>query len=351
MNAISPSKRDKMAKLTQVMETAPVRTETLSRYVDGTQNASLPAQVPTSLIETDDNIDYDDVDEDDAEAEGEDELAFDNVEAIRNFMRSSRPFQRLREDVCLFAFPDTRQLIRNAVDSLDIFHLDSDVMTITCHAKWEVLACCEAEVEDLHGLTQTVTFIGNSRHAQAASCVEYLRQTWPKTGDAVMRAFHQAVMKWICGKPGYFTYIAHRKQRSTGLVPSLDVDFSPNHRLKLQLQPAINKLKQPESASVEITGSCSSVIETLEQLAWFAATFRKTQGDGMTSSYANLMPVTELLTQTNTPPLLKLTLLSPRVVPFKAGSPGGRWIPSLRESILACGFPIAPRDRGLGLKV
>jgi hypothetical protein len=131
----------------------------------------------------------------------------------------------------------------------------------------------------------------------------------------------------------------------------LDVEFSEKHRLKLQLEPAINKLEQPESASVEITGSRSNIVETLEQLAWLAATFRKPQGGSMTSSYANLTPAPEPLMPTKAPPLLELTLLSPRAVPFKAGVPGNCWIPLLRESILACGFPIAPRAAGLGLEV
>jgi hypothetical protein len=193
------------------METEPVRTEILNRYIADTTN---------SPIEADDNIDdddvgEDDVDEDDAEAEEGDESAIDNVEAVKNFMRSTKPFQRLREDICLFAFPDTRQLIRTAVDSLDLFHLDSDVMTINCHARWEVLACCETEVEDLHNIAQTVTFTGNSKYAQAASCDEYLRQTWPKTGDNMMRAFRQAVTKGICGKSGVLPthlYLEHLKQ-------------------------------------------------------------------------------------------------------------------------------------------
>ena len=184
------------------METKPARAEILNRYIYDTTVASLPAQVPTSPIEADDNIDDDDVDEDHTEAEEGDESVIDNVEAVKNFMRLTKPFQRLREDVCVFAFPDTRKLIRNAVDSLDIFQLDSDIVTITCHASWEVLACCEAEVGDLHNVAQTVTFTGNFKYAQAASCAEYLRQTWPNTGDAMMRAFHQAVTKWTCGKSG-----------------------------------------------------------------------------------------------------------------------------------------------------
>jgi hypothetical protein len=71
----------------------------------------------------------------------------------------------------------------------------------------------------------------------------------------------------------------------------------------------------------------------------------------MTSSYANLTPALGPLMPTKASPLLELTLLGLRAVPFKDGTPGNCWIPLLQESILACGFLIAPRDTGLGLEV
>ena len=183
----------------------------MNRYIADTTN--FPIEADNNI--DDDDFGEDDVHEDDAEAEEGDESAIDNVEAVKKFMRSTKPFQRLREDICLFAFPDTRQLIHTAINGLALFHLDSDVMTINCHARWEVLACCETEVEDLHNIAQIVTFTGNSKYAQAASCAEYLRQTWPKTGDDMMRAFRQAVTKGICGKSGFLpthVYLEHFKQ-------------------------------------------------------------------------------------------------------------------------------------------
>jgi hypothetical protein len=195
-NVISLANTEKSAKLAQMIKTEPVRTEILNRYIAGTTNSPIKAEYKVH----DDDVSEDDVGEDDAESEEGDESAIDNVEAVKNIMRTTKPFQRLREDICLLAFPDTRQLISTAVDSLHLFLLDSDVKTITCHVRWEVLACCQAEVEDLHNIAQTVTFTGSSKHAQAASCAEYLRQTWPKTGDDMMRAFRQAITQRICGK-------------------------------------------------------------------------------------------------------------------------------------------------------
>ena len=65
-------------------------------------------------LEADDKIDDDDVGEDDVhedDAEAEEAVvlaAIDKVESVKKFMESTKPFQRLREDICQFTLPNTR---------------------------------------------------------------------------------------------------------------------------------------------------------------------------------------------------------------------------------------------------
>ncbi|KAF7531210.1 hypothetical protein G7054_g9090 [Neopestalotiopsis clavispora] len=54
---------------------------------------------------------------------------------------------------------------------------------------------------------------------------------------------------------------------------------------------------------------------------------------------------------TNSPPHLKLFLLSSDLVDTNTETSSDCWMPILRNSILACGFPSAPRTEGLGLEV
>ncbi|KAL6898571.1 hypothetical protein GGI43DRAFT_408032 [Trichoderma evansii] len=251
----------------------------------------------------------------------------DGVKATEDLMISTKSFQRLQEYMYLFAFPVTTDLIHFALDGSGVSFKDSDSMTINCKARWEVLACCNAELEDPLDIAQTVTFTGNSTRAQAASCAEYLHQTWPRTANSMMHGFIEAITHQTC-----------------------DVEFSPEHRMEMKLVPAVERLEQPESADITIHGSPSDIRETLEQLAWLAVTFRKPHGGKMTSSYAILVPRAQLPNRTS-PPIFDLSLLPPHPVPYKPGTPGSCWIPLLRESVLACGFPIAKRDEGIGIEI
>lgn len=220
------------------------------------------------------------------------------------------------------------QVISTAIDDLKVFHSDEDIMTIVCHMDWEVLACRKMEAEDLDDISQLVTFTGTSEQAQAATCVDYMRQTWPKTGNIMMHALQQAIVN-----------------------RTHDVTIAPQHHVKLLLKDAVDEIGQTESARVEITGSRTDVIETLEQLSWFAATFREHHGDTIMCSFANLVPAPEYRMSTTSPPHLKLSILSSDLAATNTRTPSNCWMSMLRNSILACGFPSAPRTEGLGLEV
>jgi hypothetical protein len=93
-----------------------------------------------------------------------------------------------------------RLSIRTALDDSGLFFTGSDIVTIMCLARWQVLACCEEELDDQYHLDEVVTFTGSPSHAQAASCVDYMRQTWPSTGEAMMKAFCRAIVTKACGE-------------------------------------------------------------------------------------------------------------------------------------------------------
>jgi hypothetical protein len=111
---------------------------------------------------------------------------------------------------------------------------------------------------------------------------------------------------------------------------------------------AANKKGGSETAVFEISGTMSEIAETMEQLAWLAATFRKPSGNHLTSSYTDFRPAIPF---DRDDPKFDLLLLSPRQEQIKARNPGNCWTTLLRESVLAHGFPVAHRKEGLGLDV
>jgi hypothetical protein len=118
----------------------------------------------------------------------------------------------------------------------------------------------------------------------------------------------------------------------------------------MKLASAIDQLQKPESADITIRGSLRDVGETLEQIAWLAATFRKPRGGQMIRSQAVLLPSSRSPADSYSC-VLDLTLTAPSPVPYEKETAGSCWIPLLRHSVLACGFPIASRDEGEGLEV
>lgn len=118
----------------------------------------------------------------------------------------------------------------------------------------------------------------------------------------------------------------------------------------MKLVPANEWLKREESAEITIAGSREDVGQALEQLAWLAATFRKHEGSSMIASYSSLT-LARRPSPERSLPLFDLSIFAPRPVPFKAGTPASCWVRLLPASVLACGFPYAPRAGGVGLEV
>jgi hypothetical protein len=90
--------------------------------------------------------------------------------------------------------------ICTALNESGLFPDGSEPVTITCHARWEVLACCKEELDARYNLDEVVTFTGSPSNAQAASCIGYMQQTWPRTGEAMMKAFQRAISAETCGE-------------------------------------------------------------------------------------------------------------------------------------------------------
>jgi hypothetical protein len=125
----------------------------------------------------------------------------------RRFLRIDRSLNIERNiETMEVGIRDTKELgdpmlsIHTALNESGIFPNGSETVTITCHARWEVLACCKEELDARYNLDEVVTFTGSLSRAQAASCIDYMRQTWPSTGEAMMRAFHRAISTEACGE-------------------------------------------------------------------------------------------------------------------------------------------------------
>lgn len=199
VNLISLTDTEKVTAMERLKGEEPFRTDLLRKYIADLSYGSQPPGQPAALAEADPNLE-EDASEDDVAAKEVDQDTVHDGEKLGEFMMSPKPFQQLQEDLCVLAFPDTKERIRTVLDTSEVFPDDSSIVTITCYARWEVLSCCRAELRKLQNVSETITFTGNQRHAQAAPCIEYMRQTWPETWEMTMRVFSSAVNYQTCSK-------------------------------------------------------------------------------------------------------------------------------------------------------
>jgi len=108
--------------------------------------------------------------------------------------------------------------------------------------------------------------------------------------------------------------------------------------------------------NAEISGNYHDVMLTLELLAWLAVTFRLPQQRGIALSSVDYESMGNKSLNSSSsvrdtrylPILLSKQSAAPR---SHIDTPGTCWLPLFQEGILACGFPAAPREEGIGLEI
>ncbi|GAB7356518.1 hypothetical protein MBLNU459_g7266t1 [Dothideomycetes sp. NU459] len=323
-NLISSTDGDKVAAMSRLkdQETTTIK-EKLDLLLDERRDLAMNSRpVHNDLAEVLDDVEERDEDDDPQQT---DETELDSVALVKEFLTCSNAFQRLRDDVRILAFPSTRDLIRMRLYESGVFSNKRPTAEVTCRVAWEVLKCCEVELDNEFEIPSAVTITGHPMCAQAASCEDYMRQTWPRTGEAMMKGFIAAVV-------------------SSGSEQRLGRE----HQIKISMVPASEELALAERADVHISGPPEALLESLEQLAWLAATFRLPMDDCLASSFVGFECASK---SSSNSPAFDLTLLALRREHSKSETQGLCWVPVFRASILARGFPISAREDCAGLDI
>jgi hypothetical protein len=188
--------------MSKLKKQLPATAELMSRYLDQIDAPLAAAGVPgqpqqatqtitdlavEDVTDIEEGIDVEDEELEEAGQEPQDLV--DNLSKIKEFLTSSAAFRLLREDMRIFTFPSIPELIRSSIE--ENVAADVGIITITCTASWEVFACCKTELEKPEDLDSVVTITGSQSYAQATSCGDYMRQTWPRTGGEMLNAMIQ----------------------------------------------------------------------------------------------------------------------------------------------------------------
>ncbi len=221
-----------------------------------------------------------DIDTQTEDEETDGETVLDNrLLAYREFIPSTEAYEwlltrLLRECRLVPTEPNTIQVIRSTI----ISSLPSDrrisrkVPSHSYRARfeldWDILEFFETQKYSSRPdqvFEGVITLTGSCRDAQAATCAQYIRQTWPLTGDVMV----QLVKEVLRSAEGHLHMCECLVPQALRLR-----EISNLHPGKLPDGTALTAYISGSKFVVEAYGIVVSIAETGEQLAWLGAALR-----------------------------------------------------------------------------
>ena len=205
-------------------------------------------------------------------------------------------------------------------------------------------------------LSEIITLTGDGNNVQALTCSEYLKQTWPETGNRLLGIIEQAISKHraktghsVKSTPAWSSVSGTLPDETSILVRVLD---DPDHKIRVQ-----------------VSGDAYSIAEVGEQLAWLGAAIRSSPLDhGVVHCDPVFWPMYETASRDDTqgtPVELgwadstkSIYKLGFRLEPKQSDeadvgeADGNCWQNMFRNPVVARGFPIRRRtqpDSGLDI--
>jgi tetratricopeptide (TPR) repeat protein len=144
--------------------------------------------------DNDDSDDSDDSDDNDDYGDGDEvsPVQHVNVTPVKGFILSSHAFARLQNNSKWLIHPNPMSLIRNEVYR-GLTLLSEQNVEATFTLEWEFTRYVDEELYESQDLSQILTFTGSTAKAYAATCKQFLVQTWVKLGSGILDAIKAAL--------------------------------------------------------------------------------------------------------------------------------------------------------------
>ncbi|KAG5827097.1 hypothetical protein H9Q74_002807 [Fusarium xylarioides] len=263
----------------------------------------------------------------------EDEVPDSWLSAYREFIPSTDAYEwlltRLRRELHLAsAEPNTIQAIRATVmSSLPIAHrISRKVSSKSCSARfeldWDILDFFQTQRYSTppdQAFEGVITLTGSCHDAQAATCAQYTRQTWPLTGEAML----QLVKEVLRGGEGH------------------------SHLCKLPDGTTLTVWTSGSKFMVEADGVAISLAETVEQLAWLGAALKTSpRQSGLvyyTPNITNILQNSAQSQTSSTDITYEIGFIMEEVPKPPSNANGQCWHDIFRNPVIVKGYPIPQR--------
>lgn len=109
------------------------------------------------------------------------------------YIQQSFPFRQLFDDVRRFVFPSVKSYVKEIIGPyLRPTKLVPIYSAIVC-VHWELREFLSKEFEATDDISEMTALTGNLTQAQALTCGDYMRQTWPQSGLQTLEAVKHVV--------------------------------------------------------------------------------------------------------------------------------------------------------------
>ncbi|KAF2967446.1 hypothetical protein GQX73_g6089 [Xylaria multiplex] len=170
-----------------------------------------------------------------------------------------------------------------------------------------------------------VTITGSAFYAYATTCLNYLKSTWPDTGEILLPILQEATQE-----------VLHR--------PDSTAKISKEHD---QLWALSIELRGDGSLKLRAKGSKTFTVDITQQLCWLTATFSTPPPNEENICYCT--PKIELIGDSS--PAQPIFKLGACFTELHASERNSCWLPLFSNAVIAHGFPIPERADGMGLEM
>ncbi|KAI0410549.1 hypothetical protein F5X98DRAFT_381673 [Xylaria grammica] len=174
-------------------------------------------------------------------------------------------------------------------------------------------------------LSTLVTITGTAFYSYATTCLDYLKRTWPNTGEILLPILEELIRE------------------------VLDQPDSPAGIIKEhgKLCEVYAELRWDEKLKIRFKGPNAFVVDIMQQLLWLTATF-STPPPGKEGICYCVPMIQPISTPTLTGPILRLET---RFEKLHASEQKSCWLSLFSNAVITHGFPIPQRADGMGLEM
>jgi hypothetical protein len=270
-------------------------------------------------------------DEEDDRVEDQEEESIPDLELA---LYESNSLQMLRDNLRLFLSPDPAE--RAVFEAWPPDQSRSLPEELIHHIECELVSFLDTNYEQGQTLGQILTLSGQDDDAQASSCKEYLAENWPEAGPLLLEAIEKFFTVRDCGKCFFESRYYYQNDREKISIRAFQDDVGP----KMSKFHIIVKAQYP--FQVQMTAAIS----------WLCATCRQSPYDNICRSSVAVKAddapdkkqprIADFASKT-----LRYSLLDLQPV----ASTESCWQDLFPRCVLAYGFPIRPRNKGVGLEI